>query len=125
MRPFAADAAAFDAFTHQWFLEVVVPEYRLTEPKKTAQGQGWRATVKVKNIGTGVMPVEVAATRGDRFTKDGTPNPDFHEARATITLGAGESRDVQINCKFEPQQLIVDPDAKVLQLRRKSAVAKF
>jgi ABC-2 type transport system permease protein len=125
MRPFAADAAEFDAFTHQWFLEVVVPEYRLTEPKKTAQGQEWRAAVKVENIGTGVMPVEVAATRGDRFTKDGTPNPDFNEARATITVGAGESRDVQINCEFEPQQLIVDPDAKVLQLRRKSAVAKF
>ena len=29
MRPFAADPAAFDAFTHQWFFEVVVPEYRL------------------------------------------------------------------------------------------------
>ena len=34
MRPFAADAAAFDAFTHQWFFEVVVPEYRLHEPKR-------------------------------------------------------------------------------------------
>ena len=38
MRPFAADPAAFDAFTHQWFFEVVVPEYRLHEPKKTAHG---------------------------------------------------------------------------------------
>ena len=34
MRPFAADAAAFDAFTHQWFFEVVVPEYRLQCPEK-------------------------------------------------------------------------------------------
>ena len=39
MRPFAADPAAFDAFTHQWFFEVVVPEYRLHEPKKTAGGK--------------------------------------------------------------------------------------
>ena len=37
MRPFAADAAAFDAFTHQWFYEVVVPEYRLSEPKKVRE----------------------------------------------------------------------------------------
>ena len=28
MRPFAADKTAFDAFTHQWFFEVVVPEYQ-------------------------------------------------------------------------------------------------
>src|SRR4029077_10738917 len=31
MRPFAPDRSAFDAFTHQWFFEVVVPEYRLAE----------------------------------------------------------------------------------------------
>ena len=34
MRPFAADPAAFDAFTHQWFFEVVVPEYRLHRPEE-------------------------------------------------------------------------------------------
>ena len=38
LRPFAADPAAFDAFTRQWFFEVVVPEYRLTEPAKTRRG---------------------------------------------------------------------------------------
>ena len=124
MRPFAADAAAFDAFTHQWFFEVVVPEYRLSEPKKTAHGKDWKVTVKLENAGTGVMPVEVAATRGERFAKDGTPTPDYREARTTVTLGKGESRDVVITCPFEPERIIVDPDAKVLQLRRKSAVAQ-
>ena len=34
MRPFAADPAAFDAFAHQWFFEVVVPEYRLRAPEE-------------------------------------------------------------------------------------------
>ena len=29
LRPYAPDAAAYDAFVHQWFHEVVVPEYRL------------------------------------------------------------------------------------------------
>ena len=73
----------------------------------------------------GVMPVEVAATRGERFAKDGTPTPDYREARTTVTLGKGESRDVVIHCPFEPERIVVDPDAKVLQLRRKSAVVKF
>ena len=82
-------------------------------------------TVKLENVGAGVMPVEVAATRGERFAKDGTPDPDYREARATVTLGKGESRDVVITCPFEPERIVVDPDAKVLQLRRKSAVAKF
>jgi len=125
MRPFAADAAAFDAFTHQWFFEVVVPEYRLLEPKKTARGQTWDATVKLENIGTGLMPVDVAATRGERFAKDGSPDPGYRQARATVMLGKGQSRSVVIPCPFEPEQVIADPDAKVLQLRRKNAVVKF
>ena len=89
MRPFAADPAAFDAFTHQWFFEVVVPEYRLHEPKKTAHGQGWEVTVRLENVGTGVMPVEVAATRGERFAKDGSPQPDYREARDDGHSGQG------------------------------------
>jgi len=125
MRPFAADTGAFDAFTHQWFFEVVVPEYRLTKPKKTAKGESWEATVRLENVGTGIMPVDVAATRGERFAKDGSPSTEYREARITTTLGKGESRDVVITCPFEPERIVVDPDAKVLQLRRKNAVAKF
>jgi hypothetical protein len=43
----------------------------------------------------------------------------------TITLDRGDARDVLISCPFEPDRVIVDPDAKVLQLRRKSALAKL
>jgi ABC-2 type transport system permease protein len=125
MRPFAADPDAFDAFTHRWFFEVVIPEYRLFDAKKTAHGTGWDVSVRLENIGTGVMPVDVAATRGERFAKDGSPAADYLESRATVTPGKGESKNVVITCPFEPAQIIVDPDAKVLQLRRKSAIAKF
>ncbi len=117
MRPFAADAAAFDAFVQQWFFQVVVPEYQLHDQKKTLRGQQWEVKVKLENSGTGTMPVEVAATRGERFDKDGTPKPDYHEIRVTITLKAGESQDVTLTCPFEPDALVVDPDAKVLQLQ--------
>lgn len=127
LRPHAADPSAFDAFTQQWFFRVVVPEYRLSDPGKRREGAAWVATVRIKNAGTGTMPVEVAASRGERFPKDGgrDQSPDYREARTTVTLGAGESRDVTIRCEFEPEQVVVDPDAKVLMLGRKAAVARF
>ncbi len=125
LRPFAADPAAFDAFTRQWFYQVVVPEYHLTEPAKAREGTGWKVTARLENAGTGVMPVEVAAVNGDRFKPDGSAEPAYREARATVTPAAGESQAVTIRCDFEPTQLVVDPDVKVLQLERKAAVAKL
>ena len=125
MRPFAADKTAFDAFTHQWFFEVVVPEFKLHDAKKTARGELWDASIRAENVGSGEMPVEVAASRGERFNKDGSSSPEYKDARVTVVLSKGGSKDVTIRCPFEPAQIVVDPDAKVLQLRRKSAVAKF
>jgi ABC-type transport system involved in multi-copper enzyme maturation permease subunit len=125
MRPYSADKAAYDAFTRQWFLEVVVPEYKLSAPGKRAHGDRWEATVRLENAGSGTMPVEIAATRGERFAKDGSPRPEYREARTIATPGKGETRDLVIECSFEPEQIVVDPDAKVLQLQRKSAVAKL
>ena len=113
MRPFAADPAAFDAFAKQWFHEVVVPQYELTDARKEKAGGHWRVTAKLRNAGTGRMPVQVASVRGDR------------DARATVVLGSGETRTVEILSPFEPERLVVDPDVHVLQLRRKSAVAEL
>ena len=41
----------------------------------------------------------------------------------TITLAAGESKTVTLHCTFRPDKVVVDPDVKVLQLRRKQAIA--
>ena len=38
---------------------------------------------------------------------------------------AGEAKDVKIHCSFKPDRVFMDPDAYVLQLRRKLAVARF
>jgi hypothetical protein len=93
---------------------------------KRAESGSWKVTARVENIGGGTMPVEIAAAaRGDRFAKDGSPDAAYREARTTITLGKGDARDVVITCPFEPDRLVVDPDAKVLQLRRKNAQAKL
>src|SRR5262249_10906447 len=70
MRRFAPDPAAYDAFTKQWFFEVVTPEYKLTDAKRvqvpgdSAAPETWEVTVRVENAGTGKMPLEVAAAQG-------------------------------------------------------------
>jgi hypothetical protein len=72
------------------------------------------------------MPVTVAAARGERFTDAGKPTPDYRDARTPpVVLGAGEEREVRIACPFEPERVLVDPDVRVLQLRRKAAVAEL
>jgi hypothetical protein len=121
MRPFAPDPAAYDAFVQQWFHRVVVPEYRLSD----ARLEPGKVAVRIKNAGTGRMPVEVAAVRGERFTAKGVPSPGYRDARRTVVLGAGEERTVEIPCSFRPERVVVDPDVQVLQLRRKAAVAKL
>ena len=126
MRPFAPDPAAYDAFTKQWFHEVVVPHYELSGARKAKSGAGWEVVVKVKNDGTGRMPVVVAAARGERFTDDGKPKAGYQDARSQpVLLGPGEEKEVRIACAFEPERVLVDPDVRVLQLRRNAAVAEL
>jgi ABC-2 type transport system permease protein len=126
MRPFAPDGAAYDDFVRQWFHQVVVPEYQLLESRKRKLAAAeWEVTAQVKNAGTGRMPVELAAARGQRFATGGKPDPAYRDVRATVVLAAGEVRRVTLRCRFDPDSLVVDPDALVLQLRRKSAAAKL
>lgn len=151
LRPYAPDSTAFDAFVQQWFYEVVVPEFAFTEVVKSKAGDGWVVTANVENQGTGRVPVEIAASRGERFpderkagddadgsdreggavsigndpTRSSTGASDeraYREARVTLVLGPGESQPIRIECPFEPQRILADPDARVLQLRRESAV---
>jgi len=125
MRRFAPNPDAFDEFARQWFHEVVLPEYRLHEPRKTREGDHWKVSVRLENAGTGTMPVEVAAKRGVRFDKTGQLSAEYREARAIATVGKGQSQELTTTCPFEPESIIIDPDAKVLQLQRNSAFVKF
>src|SRR5262249_9586422 len=90
MRSHAPDTTAFDAYVHQWFYDVVVPQYLVTDPVARKSGDGWIVDAKVKNVGTGVMAVEVAATAGKRFPKKGEKAPKYVDARTQVTLAAGQ-----------------------------------
>jgi hypothetical protein len=125
MRRFAPDPTAYDAFVKQWFFEVAVPEYKLSDARRDELGDHWEVTVHVENVGTGVMPVEVAAAVGERFAEDGKASPDYHDSRKKIKLAAGEAKNVSIRCNFKPDRVLVDPDALVLQLLRKLAIVRF
>lgn len=124
LRPFAPDAAAYDAFVKQWFFEVNVPEYRLNDAKREEVGGKWQVSARVENVGTGRMKIEVAAASGERI-KDGEPVPDYRDSREMIELGPNESKDVVIRCDFKPDRILVDPDFKVLQLQRKFAIVRL
>jgi ABC-type transport system involved in multi-copper enzyme maturation permease subunit len=126
LRLSAPDPAAYDAFVRQWFFSVVVPEYRLDRgTRKRLPGGTWEATVTIRNAGTGRMAVEVAAVTGDRFDDKGKPLAAYREVRRTVTLGAGQSAALTFPCPFEPERLLVDPDARVLQLARKLALVRL
>jgi aminopeptidase N len=125
MRRFAPNPAGFDNFSRQWFHEVVLAEYRLIDPTKTREGERWKVTVRLENAGTGTMPVEVAAALGQRFDRSGHIAPEYHEARVLATPAKGETQEMTIECPFEPESIVVDPDTRVLQLQRKAAIVKF
>jgi hypothetical protein len=80
----------------------------------------------VENIGTGQMPVEVAAVIGER-TLDSTSKKTvpYQAVKTTVVLGGKEGKDVTIRSAFKPERVVVDPDVRVLQLRRQTAEFKF
>lgn len=63
----------------------------------------------------------VTAAESSEAQKDGP----YRDARTQLTLGPGEARELVIHCDFQPERVLVDPDALVLQLRRKFAVFEF
>ena len=125
MRRHATDSTAFDAFVKQWFFGTAVPQYLVTDAAVERAGSGWEVEARVKNVGTGEVPVEIAAARGERFAKRRTAKNAWREARAALTLAPGEEKPVTIRCAFEPQKLVVDPDVRVLMLERQKAEVKL
>ena len=131
MRRYAPDTASYDDFVRQWFDTVVVPEYRVHNAKTVAApaGGGWVTTAEVENVGTGRMPIEVAAIRGERFpsdtTKDAKKAEPYAAETVSITLGGKEKQTITIRSSFKPEKVVVDPSVRVLQLRRQSAEAKL
>ena len=145
MRPFAPDPDAYDTFVRQWFLEVHVPRFVLHDVERTGNDEdGWTVTFTLENAGTGTVPITVAAERGERFPDEDPGEtgetaslglvPTAHAAegddpyrssKVSTRIGPGESKELTVRCGFEPERLVVDPDVRILQLRRDLAQHRF
>lgn len=126
MRAYAPNRADYDSFTKQWFFEVVAPRLRFVDTQKTPPADGpWMASGKLENRGTGRVRVEIAAVRGKPFDDDGKPNPDYKEMRKLVELAPDAPASFSIPCDFEPERIVVDPDVKLLMLKRSEAEAKL
>ena len=121
LRERASDKEAYDELTDQWFREVVLPEYRLTEARVEPSGEIWTVAAHVENRGSGRMPVCIAAESGQRFQEGGLVHPSFQEARKVLWVEPGAGVEFRIECPFAPARLVVDPDAIVLQKGRRRA----
>ena len=135
---FALAEPAYDAFTRQWFEQVVLPEFKLWDLKVTKPAEGqWVVEGTLENAGTGTVSVEVAAL-GAEPVKDADAvreklkdDPEAlrralallkpPSARTTVSVGTGERKPFRIACAFEPLKAQVDPDVHLLQVRRKLA----
>ncbi len=130
IRKYSTDTASYDDFVRQWFDTVVVPEYRVHDAKTAAApGGGWLTTAEIENAGTGRMPIEVAVVTGERFPKDTTKGAKkttpYQAVTDSLTLGSGQKNTISIRSSFKPERVIIDPNVRVLQLRRQSAEAKL
>ena len=113
----------FDDFVQQWFQEVVVPQYKIHDPKVEAQGGGYVVEAEIENVGSGKMSVDIAAVRGERFPAEDEAEEaePWRISRVSRILDAGEKVAIRIECDFEPAKLVVDPDVQVLMLKRDKA----
>jgi hypothetical protein len=128
MRGYAADTVAYDDFVRQWFDSVVVAEYKVDMATTTKLPNGtWETRAVVRNVGQASMMVDVAAVRGERFPDDTTRKDRIAYAQAVkrVPVPPELAVPVTITTTFEPQRVVVDPDVRVLQLRRKSAEKKL
>jgi hypothetical protein len=103
MREHAEDVEAYDAFVKQWFFEVVVPEYRisdvqLVEAVNDTGEPAWDVTFQLENRGESTMPLELAVTRGERFPDDDEEQPvpdDVASVDAVVASADGQHAIVE------------------------------
>ncbi len=122
LSPFAPDSQEFERFTDEWYREVVLPEFRFSDTRVNRVGDAYLVETTIQNTGSGSARVFVAAQAGERFPLVvGLFGSDYREAKQQVLLGPGRSETIRLWCDFEPQILVADPDALVLQAERHAA----
>jgi hypothetical protein len=128
LRPYAEQPKAYQELIDQWFFDVVMPQYRIRDAVAIESGGQWNVSATVENVGTGTgtTTIEVALTRGLRFSEDSRAQaPGYMESRKSVRLAPAQPRRITWTVPFEPERIVIDPDALVLQLDRNGAVAEL
>ncbi|MEP7381531.1 MAG: M1 family aminopeptidase [Gemmatimonadota bacterium] len=128
MRAYAPDTAGYDDFVRQWFDTVSVLEYKVetATARRIAAAGPWETEALIHNVGNARMPVDIGVVTGERFPDDSTrkAKSPYAQALTRITISGGDTMTVTIRSPFEPEKVVIDPDVRVLQLRRKLAERK-
>ena len=114
---FAADVDAYRAFVDQWFFDVVLPEYQLSDVEVAEVSGQFVVTATVVNVGSGVASVDVAVAHGD----EGKARAADPVARQRARLLPGKPQTLSWTVDFAPERIVVDPDVHVLQRNRRLA----
>ncbi|MFZ9882748.1 MAG: hypothetical protein ACO3QC_15265, partial [Phycisphaerales bacterium] len=113
LRPFAPDAAAFDAFVAQWIYGTALPELELGETVVEGAGDMHAVGVTLRNIGTGQATVTVRLI-GEKPESGEAPFVD-----TAVELVGPDPVVSRISAGFRPVRVLVDPEVKLLFAGRK------
>lgn len=101
----------------QMFTEVVLPSYNIQRVKVETRPGGYRTYVRVSNVGSGHFPLEVSLQWGaSEVTRHTALAP--HEVRSVLWIPTDDVREISIDTAFEPDRVVLDPDAVILQSNR-------
>ena len=122
---YAPDPMAYDAFIRSGSTRSWCPSTCSTEARKS------RARRRVERDGQGheqghrpPCPSRWRPCGASASTRRVPPRPATRRRAPPSRWPRASRSRSRIHCAFEPEQVVVDPDARVLQLRRKTAVAK-
>jgi hypothetical protein len=120
------DPRVVDAFSGQWLKRQTVAQYAIKVLDSRPFAGGWRTTVQVVDLGATGGQVEVAITNGvARWGAGKSETPDFRSAIRTVSFDASDTAQLTVDTAFEAREAIVDPNVKILQIGRSSAVARI
>lgn len=117
----AAPERDLEPFLDYWFQRVAVPDLVVVEASAERGPDGWRVRGRATNLTEGTIPVGIEAVRG-RFDLESDAddwNEDFAASEvATVRLEPGVETPFEIECAFEPEEVVIDRRFRCLDFDR-------
>jgi aminopeptidase N len=92
-------------FFQEWIHELVLPDYTIAEAASTSAEGGFRTTARVRNLGTGIMPVEIL------FEMDGG-----ERVTQRVEIGSRAEVTATVTTPRPVRRVEADPEKWILQV---------